>query len=109
MTWPSDQNQEGRGMGRVYMVSLFGPLAPFQKLYMANDPEEAMKVEGIKTGEPLMLNVGAATTVGIVKSAREDVVDLNLKLPVCAESGQRIAISRRVGTRWRLIGYGILK
>ena len=44
MAWPSDQNQEGRGMGRVYMVLLFGPRAPSQKLYMANDPEEAMKI-----------------------------------------------------------------
>jgi translation initiation factor 2 subunit 3 len=56
-----------------------------------------------------MLNVGAATTVGIVTSSRENIIDMNLKLPVCADSGQRIAISRRVGTRWRLIGYGILK
>ena len=40
MNWPSDQNQEGRGMGRVYMVLLFGPRAPFQKLYMANDPAQ---------------------------------------------------------------------
>jgi translation initiation factor 2 subunit 3 len=71
--------------------------------------EEAIRVENIKTGEPLMLNAGAATTVGIVTSARENIVDLNLKLPICADTGQRIAISRRVGTRWRLIGYGILK
>ncbi|UCH89145.1 MAG: translation initiation factor IF-2 subunit gamma [Thermoplasmata archaeon] len=71
--------------------------------------EEAIKVENIKTGEPIMLNVGAATTVGIVTSAREDIVEMNLKLPVCAKPGQRIAISRRVGTRWRLIGYGIIK
>jgi translation initiation factor 2 subunit 3 len=71
--------------------------------------QDTIKVENIKTGEPLMLNVGAATTVGIVTSSRENIIDMNLKLPVCADSGQRIAISRRVGTRWRLIGYGILK
>jgi translation initiation factor 2 subunit 3 len=70
---------------------------------------EAIRVDDIKTGEPLMLNVGAATTVGIVSSARDNVVDLNLKLPVCADAGQRIAISRRVGARWRLIGHAILQ
>ena len=71
--------------------------------------EQTVQVDDIRTGEPLMLNAGAATTVGIVSSARDDVVDMTLKLPICADSGQRIAVSRRVGTRWRLIGYGILK
>jgi len=30
-------------------------------------------------------------------------------LPVCASPGDRVALSRRVGARWRLIGYGIIK
>jgi translation initiation factor 2 subunit 3 len=28
---------------------------------------------------------------------------------VCAEPGQGVAISRRIASRWRLIGYGIVK
>jgi translation initiation factor 2 subunit 3 len=56
-----------------------------------------------------MLNVGTATTVGIVTSAREQLSDIALKIPISAESGQRIAISRRIGGRWRLIGYGIIQ
>ena len=56
-----------------------------------------------------MINVGTTTTVGLVTSARNDEVDVKLKLPVCAEDGQRVALSRRVGARWRLIGYGIIK
>ncbi len=70
--------------------------------------KEELEVEKIKTGEPLMLNVGTATTVGVVKSARENEAEVRLKIPVCAEKGARIAISRRIGARWRLIGYGIL-
>jgi len=31
-----------------------------------------------------------------------------LKRPVCAEDGARVAINRRVGSRWRLIGVGTL-
>jgi len=69
---------------------------------------EDVKVEGIKTSEPLMLSVGTATTVGIVSSARRDNADLNLKIPVAAEPGQRVAMSRRVGGKWHLIGYGAL-
>lgn len=67
------------------------------------------KVEPIKTREPLMLTVGTATTVGTVSSARAQLVDLKLKLPVCAKPGQRVAISRRVENRWRLIGHGTIK
>jgi translation initiation factor 2 subunit 3 len=67
------------------------------------------KVENIKTSEPLMINAGSATTVGMVTSAREDLVDLSLKIPICADSGTRVAISRKVESRWRLIGYGIIQ
>lgn len=70
---------------------------------------EELEVDSIKTNEPLMLNVGTATTVGIVTSAREQVSDISLKIPVSAETGQRVAISRRIGGRWRLIGYGIIQ
>jgi translation initiation factor 2 subunit 3 len=67
---------------------------------------EDIKVEKIRTGELLMLNVGAATNVGTVRGMSGDKVDLDLKLPVAAEIGDRMAISRRFGARWRLIGYG---
>lgn len=70
--------------------------------------EEEQEVEQIKTNEPLMLNIGTSTTVGMVLSAREALATVRLKLPVCAEKGDRVAISRRVGGRWRLIGYGII-
>jgi translation initiation factor 2 subunit 3 len=63
----------------------------------------------IKTSEPLMLNAGTATTVGIVTSAREDVAEVNLKRPVCADIGSMVAISRRIGSRWRLIGIGVIE
>ncbi|MCD6108340.1 MAG: translation initiation factor IF-2 subunit gamma [Thermoplasmata archaeon] len=70
---------------------------------------EEVKVEPIKANEPLMLTVGTATTVGMVKEAYNNFVRIKLKLPVCAGKGQRIAISRRVSERWRLIGYGNIK
>jgi translation initiation factor 2 subunit 3 len=70
---------------------------------------EGEEIEDISTGEPLMLTVGTATTVGAVTSARTGEVEVNLKRPVCAESGSKIAINRRVGARWRLIGIGTLK
>ncbi|MFB6100971.1 MAG: translation initiation factor IF-2 subunit gamma, partial [Haloplanus sp.] len=71
--------------------------------------EDGEEIEEISTGEPLMLTVGTATTVGAVTSARTGECEVSLKRPVCAESGSKIAINRRVGARWRLIGIGTLK
>ncbi len=72
---------------------------------------DELEIGDIKTSEPLMLNVGTATTVGIVTSARADVnvAEVKLKRPICAQSGSMVAISRRVGSRWRLIGVGVIK
>jgi translation initiation factor 2 subunit 3 len=56
-----------------------------------------------------MLTIGTATTVGSVTSARGGECDVQLKRPVCAEPGVNIAINRRVGARWRLIGFGTLQ
>lgn len=62
----------------------------------------------IKLKEPLMINCGTTTTIGVVTSTKKNKVSVNLKLPVCASKGDRVALSRRVGARWRLIGYGII-
>jgi len=68
-----------------------------------------LKVDDIKSNEPLMLSIGTATTVGVVKSARNESAEVVLKIPVCIVPGQRVAISRRISGKWRLIGYGIVE
>ncbi|MBN1432374.1 MAG: translation initiation factor IF-2 subunit gamma [Methanomicrobiaceae archaeon] len=65
-------------------------------------------IEPLKHKEPLMLSVGTAVTVGVVVNVKKDVIDVVLKRPVCVAIGSRIAISRQVGGRWRLIGMGTL-
>jgi translation initiation factor 2 subunit 3 len=71
--------------------------------------DHELKVEPIRTKEPLMLNAGAATTAGVVTSAQPEAIELILKLPICIDEGERVAISRRIEERWRLIGYGVIK
>ncbi|MEK6983712.1 MAG: translation initiation factor IF-2 subunit gamma [Nanoarchaeota archaeon] len=68
--------------------------------------KEESNVEPIKMGEPLMLNVNSAATVGMVIELRKNKVRCRLKLPVCADAGSRVTISRRIVNRFRLIGYG---
>jgi translation initiation factor 2 subunit 3 len=70
--------------------------------------ESEVNVEPLKIKEPLMLSVGTAVTVGVVSNVKKDHIEAILKRPVCAEVGARIAISRQVGGRWRLIGMGVL-
>jgi len=66
-------------------------------------------VEQVKKGEVLMLNVNAAATVGIVTDIQKNAFSCNLKRPVCTEKGSKVTISRRIGSRFRLIGYGVIR
>ena len=68
--------------------------------------KDDLVVEPIKKGEPLMLNVNSAATVGVVVDMKKDLIHLKLKIPVCAHKEDRVTISRRFGARWRLIGFG---
>ena len=70
--------------------------------------EDEIEVDPIRPKEMLLLNVGTAKTIGTTTKVGK-VTELILKLPVCSLVGERVAISRRVGARWRLIGYGIIK
>jgi translation initiation factor 2 subunit 3 len=71
--------------------------------------ELAVPVEKIRSNEALVLNIGTTVTSGLVTSAREDLVEVGLRKPVCADAGAKIAISRRISDSWRLIGFGALK
>ncbi|MCD6590729.1 MAG: translation initiation factor IF-2 subunit gamma [Candidatus Aenigmarchaeota archaeon] len=68
--------------------------------------KEIIEVGGVKTGDPLMLTVNTTRTTGVVISGRKNEIDIKLKMPVCAEKGERVAISKLFSGRWRLIGYG---
>jgi len=70
--------------------------------------EKEVKVQPIKIGEPLMLAVGTTTTVGVISGSGKGKFHVRLKLPVCAVEKDRIVISRRIGQRWRFVGYGII-
>jgi len=71
--------------------------------------KELVEVDNIIKGERLLLDVGTTITLGNVVSTKKDAVTLQLVRPVCAEDGARAAISRKIASRWRLIGYGIIQ
>ena len=71
--------------------------------------KEEVEVKPLAKGEVLMLNVNSAATVGVVMDPSKKNTTCVLKKPIAAFPGDRITISRKVGDRFRLIGYGILK
>lgn len=69
--------------------------------------KEEVMIKPIEKNEALMLSAGSAITVGLVTDPKKG--EVRLKLPVCVEEGDPVAISRRFGARWRLIGYGTVR
>jgi translation initiation factor 2 subunit 3 len=70
--------------------------------------KELLKIEKINFDETLLLHVGAAVNLGKVTSVKNNVVKVKLSRPVCVQASSRVAISRKITARWRLIGYGIV-
>jgi translation initiation factor 2 subunit 3 len=70
--------------------------------------KEKMKLEPFRQYEPLMINIGTATTVGVLQASGK-ILKLTLRRPVIAKKGDKAAIGRQVAGRWHLIGYGIIQ
>ncbi|ARM75809.1 translation initiation factor IF-2 subunit gamma [Acidianus manzaensis] len=72
--------------------------------------KELIKVDPIRTKENLMINIGSATVLGVVTSAKSDEAELELRKPVAVwQDNARLVISRQIGGRWRLVGWGQVK
>lgn len=69
--------------------------------------QDLVKVEPIKTKENLRLNIGTAVTIGTVTNSKNQRIEIKIKKPICLMPKSRVAISRRISDRWRLIGAGI--
>ncbi len=76
---------------------------------VSSSGEAPEMVRPLQSGEMLMLNSATATSVGTVSKIKGKNAKLKLRLPICAEVGSRITLSRRIGSRWRLIGHAAIK
>jgi len=78
------------------------------------------QIQGLKVSDVLLLTVAIAKTIGVVTSVKKSkkgekqadansfLIETKLKMPVIAEKGERVAISKQVSGRWHLIGHGIV-
>ncbi len=71
--------------------------------------KELVKVPPMRQREIVMLTVGTAVTLGIITRLTRDEMEVALRRPVVAWDGARVAISRQVMGRWRLVGWGIVR
>jgi len=62
-----------------------------------------------KVGELLAAAIGTMPAALYITSYKKDYMEVKTKKPVAVEEGMRIAISRRIGNRWRLTGYGVIR
>jgi translation initiation factor 2 subunit 3 len=81
----------------------------YQLLERVVGAKEFVKIQPIRPREIIMLTVGTAITLGIVTKVTKDTLEITLRRPVAAFDGDRVALSRQVLGRWRLVGWGTVK
>jgi translation initiation factor 2 subunit 3 len=110
---PSYSKADGLNGNIAGKVSLLPPILSeltleTSILERAVGTKELLKVDKIYPSETLLLHVGAAVDLGKVISVKNKIVKVRLNRPICAPPSSRVAISRKIAARWRLIGYGIM-
>ena len=70
---------------------------------------EQERVEPLRVRELLMLTVGTAVTLGVITKVTSDTVEVVLRRPVVVLPNSKVAISRQVRGRWRLVGWGVAR
>jgi translation initiation factor 2 subunit 3 len=67
-----------------------------------------IKVSSVQVGESLRLSIGTAPILSKVTSVIGGKIEVQLKRPVCLFEKGKVALSRRIAERWRLIGAGVV-
>lgn len=72
--------------------------------------KELQKVPPLKVGERLIVTAGTAIAMATIKRLTSEWFEVELvDKPVIAWKGMKIAISRNVMNRWRLVGWGVVR
>ena len=76
-----------------------------------DEPSSIGRVKTLAVDEVLMINVGSQSLAGKIVNVvtRQEKVRIEFTKPVCANIGDKIALSRRVENNFRLIGWGEIK
>ncbi|MCC5994349.1 MAG: translation initiation factor IF-2 subunit gamma [Candidatus Aenigmarchaeota archaeon] len=79
----------------------------FERVYGS---KEIQKLPPIKQEEKILIHLANQRSIGLVKEVKKNFINCQLIIPLIFEKGKKskIAISRQIAGRWRLVGYGIL-
>lgn len=69
---------------------------------------DEIKVSSVQVGESLRLSIGTAPILSKVTSVIGGKIEVQLKRPACLFEKGKVALSRRIAERWRLIGAGVV-
>ena len=76
---------------------------------MESGQKKASKVGKLEKDESLLVNIGSLSAGARVLAVKNDLAKIALTQPVCTEEGEKLALSRKVDKRWRLIGWGTIR
>ncbi|MGC8607697.1 MAG: translation initiation factor IF-2 subunit gamma [Vulcanisaeta sp.] len=71
--------------------------------------DQALRDVTFKPRDIVMVHVGSAAVMGIVKGFHGGKLDITLRKAVSTEQNSKVVITKQVNNRWRIVGYGILK
>jgi translation initiation factor 2 subunit 3 len=91
----------------------------FQRLLGVHSETQAeTRIQPLRLKEVLLVNVGSTSTGGQVQGLQPDAKEqataqmyyaiVWLKDPVCTSIGEKIALSRKIADRWRLVGWAVI-
>jgi len=81
----------------------------FIERHLASMTSRIETIKRITKNEILLINAGTAATLGVITDIKGEEISISLRKPICIEEDSRIAISKKISGRWRLVGYGIIK
>ncbi|KAI0764095.1 elongation factor Tu GTP binding domain-containing protein [Irpex lacteus] len=73
------------------------------------EDKKQTKVSKLVKGELLLINIGSTSIGGRVISTKADLAKIQLATPACTTVGEKVALSRRIDTHWRLVGWGSIQ
>ena len=82
------------------------PIAHTLTIIFSHFKKEA---EPLHITDVLRLNINSGTVYGIIIDKNTNIITIKLKYLVCVELDQLIAISKKSGNGYRLVGYGNIK
>ncbi|KAJ2507440.1 eukaryotic translation initiation factor 2 subunit gamma [Coemansia sp. RSA 1836] len=74
-------------------------------LGVKTDDKKQSKVSKLEKNEVLMVNIGSTAVGARILAVKDKKAKLILKDPACADEGDNVALSRRIDSHWRLIGW----